>query len=134
MFHLPLTHPDSSAFSCHICDKTFNSDKKLNLHINFDHREKWVGVACQICNFLFPTQEEYKKHLSGLQHNAIKKNEDYEDSESEDDYIDACGLCGIVLYSYEEVDNHQSNYLGCDEYSVCFHNQFQWSRHENCER
>ena len=91
-------------------------------------------MSCHICNFLFPTQEEYKKPLSGLQHNVIKKNDDYEDSESEDDYIDACGLCGIVLYSYEEVDNHQSNYLGCDEYSVCFHNQFQWSRHENCER
>ena len=78
--HLLKTH----SVGCHICNKNFNSDKKLNLHINFDHREKGVGVPCQICNFLFPTQEEYKKHLSGLQHNA-KKNDDYEDSESEDD-------------------------------------------------
>ena len=84
-------------------------------------------MSCHICNFLFPTQEEYKKPLSGLQHNVIKKNDDYEDSESEDDYIDACGLCGIVLFSYEEVDE-------CDECSVCIHNEFQWSRHENCDR
>ena len=119
---------------CHKCNKTFNSEQKLKLHISFDHSELGSGVSCQNCEFLFPTQKEYEKHLNGLQHNATKKTMESEDSDSDDEYIDICGLCGIILHSYEEVDDHQSNYLRCEECFVCFHNEFQWNKHENCDR
>ena len=56
-----------------------------------------------------------------------------ESDDNDDEYLDACNLCGIILYSYEELDDHQSNYLRCENCSVCFHNEFQWNRHDNCD-
>ena len=91
------------SFGCHICDKTFNSEQNLELHPYFDHKETGAEASCQICKFSFPTQEEYENHLPGLQHNVVQKTENYGVSYSEDDSIDSCG---IVLHSYEEVDDH----------------------------
>ena len=119
---------------CQKCYKTFKSEPKLKFHIRFDHTENEKAVACKKCKFLFQIHEEYEKHLSGLQHNEEKNIINSEESDDEDDeYLDACNLCGIILHSYEELDDHQSNYLRCENCSVCFHNEFQWSKHENCD-
>ena len=125
---------------CHRCDKAFISEQQLGLHRKYDHYPNKTGVSCQKCNFFFSTKHDFDKHLSDLQHNEEEKNNHYnetddnEETDEDEEYLDSCGLCGIVLYSYEEVDDHQSNYLCCDKCSVCFHNEFQWEKHENCDR
>ena len=42
----------------------------------------------------------------------IKNESDYEDDNSDDEeYLDKCTYCKIVLRSYEETDDHQSKYV-----------------------
>ena len=48
----------SQGVQCQKCDKTFKSEPKLDLHIQFDHTENEKAVSCQKCNFLFQTHEE----------------------------------------------------------------------------
>ena len=59
---------------------------------------------------------------------------EYSDSDDDEEHVDQFRQCGKVLKSYEETDDHQSNYLHCEECKVCFHNEFQWDEHENCDR
>ena len=36
---------------------------------------------------------------------------DNEETDDDEEYLDSCGLYCIVLYSYEEVDDHQSHHF-----------------------
>ena len=58
-----------------------------------------------------------KEKLSGIQHNRIEQENESEyynsDSDDDEEYIDNCRQCGAVLRSYEETDDHQSNYIQC---------------------
>ena len=97
------------------------------------------SFPCEKCNFVFETIKKFILHLSGMQHNAVKKIEEseYEDDDSNSDdeeYIDNCNYCKIELNSYEATIEHQSDYLRCEQCEVCFHNEFQWDDHEECER
>ena len=73
-----------------------------------------VEYHVKTVDFYFQHKKNTKKNLVGFKN---KDTDDYEDSE--DEYIDVCRLCGVVLYSYDEVNDHQSNYL---RYSVNKHN------------
>ena len=104
---------------------------------HIEKEERATCFPCDKCNFVFETNDKFKLHLSGMQHNAVQKESDYEDDESDSDdeeYFDKCGYCGIVFNSIEATDDHQSNYLRCEQCETCFHNEFQWDDHENCER
>ena len=76
-------------------------------------------------------------HLSGIEHNIIKKDDnEYVDSDDEDDedYSDNCRLCKAVFTTYDTFDNHQDAYIRCETCNVCFHNEFQWKDHESCDQ
>ena len=95
------------------------------------------GIRVKSANLFFDTNEKFNVLLSGLQHNRIEKQNDSEyldsDSEDDDEYTDNCRQCGVVLKSYEETDDHQSNYIQCEKCNVCFHNKFQWEDHVKCD-
>jgi hypothetical protein len=124
---------------CEQCEKVFTSDKEQGLHLKSDHaiEDGKNSYPCEKCNFVFKNSEKFHIHLSGLQHNRVEKHDDsdseYEDDSDDEEYVDSCSFCGKVLRSYEETDDHQSNYIRCEKCNVCFHNEFQWEEHVKCD-
>ena len=126
--------------ACGKCDKTYISESKLAIHLKFDHiNSDEIGFLCQNCPFVFPTKEEYTVHLSGVEHNSRgservdNTDSEFEDESDDEDFIDDCGFCGRILHSYDALDYHQANNIRCETCHVCFHNEFQWKYHENCD-
>ena len=121
---------------------------KLENHKKFDHTSSnGIEYPCKKCDFIFQTKTDFKVHITGMQHNKEIKEEKYEeftdsdDSEDsidnednvEEEDIDYCNFCGKLLYSYDEYDYHTSNYLRCYSCGICYHNEFQFKRHEECD-
>ena len=108
----------------------------MELHMGSEHSHSINSkqrFPCEKCHFIFDSEEKFKTHLTGTEHNLVKIDDYSEDSEDED-YSDNCRLCGSTFTTYETFDNHQDSYLQCEKCKVCFHNEFQWDEHEKCER
>ena len=118
--HIETNH----CLKCGECDKVFLSENTLELHTKTNHASKnhQETYPCEKCNFVFESSERFDKHLSGLQHNKIEKydNSDYEDDSDDEEYVDSCSFCKAVLRSYDETDDHQSNYLRCEKMYCVF--------------
>ena len=73
----------------------------------------------------------------GIQHNILVKHEfEYSFSDEEDDdddFSEKCSLCKIIFTIFDSLDDHQSNYIRCEKCAVCYHNEFEFRKHENCE-
>ena len=128
------------AYKCSCIDKVFHSQENLNLHMDNLHaqmNEETLSYLCEKCNFIYKTKERFTVHLSGMQHNRVEKETEYDDvdsdSDDEEEYLVECNHCKTVLKSYDETDDHHSNYLRCEKCKVCFHNEFQWDEHEECD-
>ena len=128
---------------CTKCEKAFVSLPKLEKHMKFDHVLDETKIPCKKCNFVFLSVSDFDKHLSGHEHNQVKKSiieceesdDDNDDFYDDDEfYIDTCNYCGLIVNLFEELDHHHSNYLRCESCEVCFHNEFQFQKHETCER
>ena len=121
------------------CEDVFTSEKEHELHLKSDHaiKDSKKTYPCEKCNFVFKSIEKFDIHLSGLQHNRVEKHDDsyseYEDDSDDEEYVDSCSFCKTVLRSYEETDDHQSNYIRCEKCNVCFHNEFQCDDHVKCD-
>ena len=131
---------EQAHFKCPNCDNRASSEQELDLHKLSAHNqtdELKENVPCTKCNYVFKTKDKFTHHLSGMQHNRVEKKDESEyedDSDDDEEYLDECGYCDIVLTSYEATINHQSNYLRCEKCEVCFHNEFQWDDHDSCDR
>ena len=129
----------SHQIKCEKCEKILTSEKEQELPLKSNHaiEDGEKKYPCEKCNFVFKSSEKFQTHLSGLQHNRLEKHDDsdseYEDDSDDEDYVDNCSFCGKVLRSYEETDDHQSNYIRCEKCNVCFHNEFQWDDHVKCD-
>ena len=49
-----------------------------------------------------------------------------------------CNKCNFTFESkiftdFDNLDNHQSNYIRCEKCAVCYHNEFEYNKHENCK-
>ena len=80
---------------------------------------------------------KFENHLSGLQHNKVETHDDDEsddsDSDNEDEDVGNCRYCGCIYKTYNQMDDHQSNYIQCEKCNVCFHNEFQCDDHVKCD-
>ena len=128
---------NNHCLECGKCADVFLSENTLELHIKTNHAiiNHQKTYPCEKCNFVFKSSERFDKHISGLQHNKVEKHDDsdYEDDSDDEEYVDSCSFCKAVLRSYEETDDHQSNYIRCEKCNVCFHNEFQWEDHVKCD-
>ena len=97
--------------------------KRQEMIIHFQSKHAYKRYPCKNWNFVFDTNEKFDVHLSGILHNRIEKQNDSEHDDLEihndDEYNDNCRQCGAVLRSYEETDDHQSNYIQCEKCNVC---------------
>ena len=96
--HLPSNH-ETMAHKYAQYDQTFHLKDLLDNHIVLDHdqsKEQNRRFPCEKCFYEFDSEENFNLHLSGIEHNIIKKDDnDYVDSDDEDDedYSDNCRLC-----------------------------------------
>ena len=123
--------PNQNCHDCSQCEQTFIKKELLKLHIESEHSK--LQYPCEKCLYTFDSEDNFTTHLSGTEHN-LKKVDDYSEDSEDEDYSDSCRHCGKVFTTYETFDNHQDSYLQCNECKVCFHNEFQWDDHENCDR
>ena len=86
---------------------------------------------CNKCNFTFESKPDFEYHLQGIQHNiATREKSEIDDSDEEDE---KCYLCQKIFTDIYNLDNHQSNYIRCEKCAVCYHNEFEYNKHENCK-
>lgn len=133
--HINSKH-GSNKYDCSVCDKTLESENEFKDHKETNHKienKQEKHFPCEKCFYSFNSEETYKRHLTGTEHN-IPMRDSYDDDSDDEDYSDDCRYCGAIFTTYEAFDNHQSSYLQCEDCKVCFHNEFQWDEHENCER
>ena len=91
---------------------------------------------CEKCNFNFDSKLAFDDHLKGIQHNIpVRQELEYSFSDEEDDvdFREKCSLCKIIFTTFDSLDDHQSNYIRCETCAVCYHNEFEFRKHENCE-
>ena len=69
---------------------------------------------------MFDSEETFKTHLSGIQHNKLIKNDaDSDEYDSDDEeFSDDCYQCGAVFTSFETLIDYQRSYLRCDKCQV----------------
>ena len=75
------------------------------------------------CNFTFDSKLDFENQ--GLQHNIPVKDDlelTFGDEEEDDTFKD-----------FENLDDHQSNYIQCDKCEIFYHNEFELKTHEKCE-
>ena len=96
---------------CHKCRKLFTQNESLTFAYLLTTEK--MEVPCQNCKFSFPTQKDMKNTWSANNKITNKDTDNYEDSDSEHKYIDVCRLCGVVLYSYHEVEDHHLLWEKC---------------------
>ena len=117
-----------------------NDDLKKEInkkHSTVSNQSKEKEYPCEKCNFTFESKTGYEKHLQGIQHNTVLSDSDNSSDEEQDDDDDSfrgkCYFCHKIFPSYDSLDDHQSNYIRCEKCVVCYHNEFEYEKHENCE-
>ena len=100
----------SSNLTCPKCNKRFILNEQLELHLTSDHSKK--TYPCEKCYFVFHSEEKFRMHLTGIQHN-LAAEDDYQDDDEE--YKDDCRLCKSVFTTYANFDDHQDSYLRCNQ-------------------
>ena len=93
-------------------------------------------IPCKKCNFSFDSKLDFNDHLKGIQHNIPVRHEveySFSDEEDDIDFREKCSLCKIIFTTFDSLDDHQSNYIRCEKCAVCYHNEFEFRKHENCE-
>ena len=92
---------------------------------------------CDKCDFTFDSKPDLEHHPQGIQHNiATREKSEIDDSDEEDDddnFREKCYLCQKIFTDFDNLDDHQSNYIRCEKCAVCYHNEFEYKKHENCE-
>ena len=92
---------------------------------------------CKKCNFTFESKTGFEKHLKGIQHNTDVSdnsfNEEEDDDDADEEFKEKCYFCQKIFLSYDSLDDHQSNYIRCEKCVVCYHNEFEYEKHEHCD-
>ena len=123
-----------------VIEKLKNTNESMSVKV-FEHKtiideEQEKTFPCEKCNFTFDSNLDFEKHLQGIQHNIPVKDDleySFSDEEEDDSFREMCCLCKKVFTNFENLDDHQSNYIRCDKCAICYHNEFEFKKHENCE-
>ena len=101
----------------------------------YGNQSKDIEYPCEKCNFTFESRSGYEKHLQGIQHNTGVRNDSFveEDEEEEEQFKEKCYFCKKTFLSYDNLDDHQSNYIRCEKCVICYHNEFEYEKHEHCD-
>ena len=87
MLHM-VSHTEKQQHSCNVCQKTFAQKGHLNRHIK-NHSQGELDLVCCVCNKLCKSRSALAQHRSSHP---------------------ACGDCGSVFSSQEEVESHQRHH------------------------
>ena len=91
---------------------------------------------CEKCNFTFESKSNFEDHLNGIQHNLTVGHEfeySFSDEDDYDEFRETCVQCKRIFTTFDSLDDHQSNYIRCEKCDVCYHNEFEYKKHETCE-
>ena len=125
-----VDRPNADCWNAARSRQMFVSLSNLETHKNFDHSSV-SSFPCKKCSFAFQSKAEFDEHLSGMEHNMPMKVPDDTDNEYDDEhFVKICNFCGLIFNLFEDLDHHHSNYLRCYSCKICYHNEFQFKKHE----
>ena len=91
-----------SEFPCSLCERIFDSLKKLRAHQAIKHQIK-ANLKCDACGRKFSGRSELEKH-----HNIVHVLEKYK-----------CVLCGLVFHNFHELSAHEKKAHDGDKGWAC---------------
>eukprot|EP00088_Acartia_fossae_P007069 TRINITY_DN13283_c0_g1_i7.p1 TRINITY_DN13283_c0_g1~~TRINITY_DN13283_c0_g1_i7.p1 ORF type:complete len:528 (+),score=103.60 TRINITY_DN13283_c0_g1_i7:64-1584(+) len=68
-----LACESKGSFSCHLCDKEFPNDKRLNRHIKMKHKE----IKCEECGESFDSKADLKEHKNFTKHSTTTTQQNH---------------------------------------------------------
>ena len=78
----------------------FNCKEDYVQHSKSCHEQEYY--PCEKCYFVFDSEDKFRTHLSGIEHNKVVKNEDLDSDEYDSDdeeFSDECNQCEAVFTS-----------------------------------
>ena len=97
----------------------------MNVKLNEVQDKKF---PCNKCNFTIDCYLDFENLLKGIHHN-VSVGDKLEFTYSDEKNV----FCVKKFTTFNSLNDHQSNYIQWEKCAVCYHNEFEYKKHEECE-